>query len=90
MSLRTEILEKIPDYLKEEPECKTLLEYIKAQGIKTNEELSAYLKKEIAMVEEWLLENKKRGGTMVKSLRDKAVELGVLKKCEELAEKFLS
>jgi len=89
MSLKNEILEKIPDYLKEEPEFKTLLEHVKVQNIKGNEELLDFLKKEIATVEKWLLENKRRGGTMVKSFRDKALRLRVLKKCEKLVGGFL-
>lgn len=90
MPLKKEILEKLPDYLKKEPEVKALLDYIEKQGIEAVEELVAYLKKERAEAEKWLEENKKRGGTMVKAFRNKSIQLKVLKKCEELVEMFLA
>lgn len=89
MTLKNEVLKKIPGYLKEEPEFKVLLEHIKKEEMKSKEELSNFLKKEINLVDEWIRENKKRGGTMVKNFRDKAVRLEILKKCEKLMGEFL-
>ncbi len=89
MSLKKEILEKIPNYIKEEPEFKTLLEHVKAQEITKKEDLLIYLKKEITVMEKWMAENKGQGGTMVKSFRDKALRLGIFKKCEKLVGMFL-
>ena len=89
MDLKKEILEKIPDYLKEEPEFKTLLEQIKVQNIKEKEEMLDFLKREIEKIEKWLMENKKHGGTMVKNFRDKVVQLDVLKKCKKMLGEFL-
>lgn len=85
-----EKLAKIPEHIKKEPEFKFLNERIHEKGIGEGEELIGYLEKEIALVEKWLAENKRRGGTMVKELRDKAVHLGVLKKGRKLAEDFLA
>lgn len=89
MGLKEEVLGKIPDHLKKEPEFKALLEHIKEKGLEEKEELLDFLRTEIKMVEKWLEENKRKGGRVVKDFRDKAVRLGVLKKCEELVGVFL-
>ncbi len=89
MSLRKEILEKIPDDLKREPEVKTLLEHIELQKLKTKEELQAYLQREIREMERWIKEHKQDGETRVKEVRDKALRLGIFRKCEEITRNFL-
>lgn len=89
MGLKEEVLEKVPSHLKKEPEVKVLLDYIKKEGLKEKEELNNFLKKEIGLVEGWLEGNKRKGGTIVKELRDKAIHLKVLKKCEKLVCGFL-
>ncbi len=89
MSLRKEILEKVPSGEKDSPSCRALLDHIKEHGIKTSEHLHNFLAQEIALAEKWLGENKQSGKTAAKTLRHKTVELQVLKKCRELARKVL-
>jgi hypothetical protein len=89
MSLKKELLDKVPIHLQGEDEFKTLLEYIEKEGLEEKHKLLEFLRKEMESVEEWLAENKEEGGTMVKEIRDKAVKLGVLKKCERMVMDFL-
>lgn len=89
MPLKTALLKKVPAHLKEEPHFPALLDFIKRNKIETKEHLAGFLKEEIRRGEEWLKENKNKGATAVKTIRDKAIELDVLKKCAKLAQEFL-
>ncbi len=89
MPLKQDLLHKIPPHLHQQPHFLALCEYIKRHQIRDAEHLTNYLKQEIGLCEKWLQENKARGPTMVKSLRDKTVQLDVLKKCYGLAKEYL-
>lgn len=89
MSLKQELIKKVPAHLKEEPHFQTLLEHIKTKGIESKEHLRDFLQQEIALVETWMGENKNSAAFKTKTKRDKANHLGVLRKCLELSEKFL-
>lgn len=83
------LLDKFPDDLKLEPEFKVILEHVRKKGIKEKKELRDFLWEEIDNLEKWIRENKRKGGTAVKDFRDKAMRLGILKKCEKLVQTFL-
>ncbi len=89
MGLHQELLKKVPSHIREEPHFPALLEHIKKHGIQDKEHLMRFLQQEIALVESWMKEHSRAGGTAVKTLRDKTVQLDVLKKCFNLAQKFL-
>lgn len=89
MSLKRILLEKCPHHLKEEPHFHALLDHIKHHEIGSKEHLADFLKKEIALVEKWLEENKSSSATKVKSVRDKIIHLDVLKKCFSITKEFL-
>jgi len=89
MPLKKEILEKWPQYAKEESHYNSLLEHIDRHNIKSKEHLRDFLKQQINLVEKWLEENQNSGSTMAKTLRNKVVELGFLKKCLKLVQEFL-
>ncbi|MBU0457070.1 MAG: hypothetical protein ABH824_05545 [Nanoarchaeota archaeon] len=89
MSLKKEVLGKVPVLLQEEPHFHALLDHIKHHNIENKEHLRDFLEKEIAIVEKWLEENKKSGVTTVKSVRDKVLHLDVLKKCFKITQEFI-
>lgn len=89
MSLKKELLAKIPSSLSKEPHFQALLDHMKENKIETKEHLRDFLKQHIEIVEKWLEENKKTGVSMAKSIRGKVIELDVLKKCFKLAQNFL-
>ncbi len=89
MSLKHELLEKVPQNLKDEPHFYAVLDHIKEHQIETKEHLADFLKKEIGVIEKWLEDNKNSGATAVKSVREKIIHLDVLKKCFELTQRFL-
>lgn len=89
MSLKQDLLKKVPLHLKDEPDFLALLDHIKKRNIETKEHLTKFLKDEIEIVEKWLEENKNKGATTVKTVRDRAIKLDVLKKCANLTQEFL-
>ncbi|MFH1275644.1 MAG: hypothetical protein ABIH82_00870 [Candidatus Woesearchaeota archaeon] len=89
MTLKSELLQKVPDKLKEEPHFQALLDHIKLHKIEKKEHLADFLTKEINIIENWLEGNKKSGTIAVKSVRDKIIHLDVLKKCFSLTQEFL-
>lgn len=89
MSLKKELLKKVPNTLKEEPHFLALLDHIKKNDIKDKTHLIRFLGQEIALVEKWLEENKRSGSTTVKTVRDKIIHLDVLKKCFKSSKEFL-
>jgi len=89
MSLKQELLEKVPTNLKEDHYFYALLDHIKEKSIETKVHLRDFLQQEIGLVEKWMEENKHSGSTKTKTKRDKANHLNVLKKCSELTETFL-
>lgn len=89
MSLKKEILEKLPASLKSDPHCHALLTHIKERNINSKEHLLDFLKQKIALIEKWLAENKNSGTAMAKTIRDKVVELGFLKKSLKLMQEFV-
>jgi len=89
MSLKQELLNKVPLHLKDEPHFHALLDHIKQQDIETKEHLAKFLEQQTGVVEKWLEENKNSGATAVKSVREKIVQLDVLQKCHELTQEFL-
>ena len=89
MSLKEELLRKVPLHLKGEPDFHALLEHIKEKEIETKEHLHDYLQKEIQIVERWMEDNKNSAAAKTKTKRDQAVRLDVLKKCFQLTENFL-
>lgn len=89
MSLREEILKKVPISLKEGNELKMILEYVKKTKVKEIKKLEEHLKHEISKTEAWLSYNMKGGGTMIKAVRDKSIELKSLEKCLQLVKRHL-
>ena len=89
MSLKIELLNKIPKPLKEEPQLHALLDHIKQNNIETKEHLADYLHKEIEIVERWLNDNKNQGTKNMKTIRNKIVHLDLLKKCFNITQEFL-
>ncbi len=89
MSLKIELLNKIPKPLKEEPQLHALLDHIKQNNIETKEHLADYLNKEIQIVERWLNDNKNQGTKNMKTIRNKVVHLDLLKKCFNITQEFL-
>lgn len=89
MSLKNEFMEKLPDSLKQDQHCLALFDHIKEHNIDTSEHLFNFLDQKISLVEKWLEENQNSGTTMAKTVRDKVVELGFLKKCRQLSKEFL-
>jgi hypothetical protein len=89
MSLKRELLDKAPNSVKDEPHFNALLDHIKQHDIGSKDHLKKFLEQEIGILERWLEDNKNRSETAVKSVRDKVVQLDVLKKCHQLSENFL-
>ncbi|MEW5896765.1 MAG: hypothetical protein AB1668_03680 [Nanoarchaeota archaeon] len=88
-ALKEHIHKRIPSHIKKEPHFRALLDHIKEQNIETAEHLKDFLEKQISLVEGWLENNKHRSETSVKSVRDKKIQLDVLKKCYNLTQEFL-
>lgn len=88
-TFKEQVHKKIPSHIKKEPHFHALLDHIKEQNIETVEHLKDFLEKQISVVESWLESNKHRSETSVKSVRDKKIELDVLKKCYLLTQEFL-
>ncbi len=89
MPLKQELLKKVPQHLKEEPYFAALLDSIKENKIESKTHLAEFLHAEISRVEKWLEENKAQGATAVKTIRDKAIKLNVLRRCAKLTQEFL-
>lgn len=89
ISLKKEIMEKVPPHMREEHSFYALLDHVKKNKIATAEHLLNYLNQERALVETWLKDNQNRKETMTKNVRDKVIQLGVLRKCLELTQQYL-
>lgn len=89
MSLKQDFLNKTPPQRQNEPHFVALLEHIKRHNIQSKGHLVDFLKKEINLLEKSLESTKHAGPTGVKSTRDKAVHLNLLKKCYQLTQEFL-
>lgn len=89
MTFRDEIKKTIPERLHVEPDFKALHDMVALNNIKSKDELTAYLDREIKAIEEWLKKNQSAGGTMVKVLRDKIIKLDCLKNCKGMCDEFL-
>ncbi|PIZ50722.1 hypothetical protein COY27_05915 [Candidatus Woesearchaeota archaeon CG_4_10_14_0_2_um_filter_33_13] len=89
MSLKKELLQKVPASIKDEPHFTALLDHIEGHKIETKEHLADFLKKEIALIEGWLESNTHSSAAKTKSVRDKIIHLDVLKKCYDLSQEFL-
>ena len=89
MSLKKVLLEKVPLHSQEDPHFHALLDNIKEHNIESKEHLRDFLNNHIDIVEKWLENNKNSGVTKVKSIRDKAIHLDVLKKCSQITGEFL-
>lgn len=89
MAVKQELLKLVPRDMQKEPHFLALLDHIKKQNLESKEHLRSFLKQEIKLAERWLDENKYGGPAIVKSVRDKATHLDVLKKCYALTEEFL-
>lgn len=89
MSLKKVLLEKVPLNSQEDPHFHALLDHIKHHKIETKEHLRDSLNQDIDVVGTWLKDNKNSGVTKVKSIRNKVLQLDVLKKCSKLTGEFL-
>ena len=89
MSVKQELLQRVPREMQKEPHFLALLDHVKKQNVETKEHLRAFLRQEIKLAEKWLEQNKHAGPNVVKLVRDKATHLDVLKKCHTLTEEFL-
>ncbi|MBU0469944.1 MAG: hypothetical protein KKA62_05145 [Nanoarchaeota archaeon] len=89
MSLKKELFEKVPVSVKEGIYFPALLDHIKNNQIKTKEHLKSFLLQNIQLSENWLKTYKNEGTINLKTVRDKVIELKVLKKCFGLAKEFL-
>ncbi len=89
MSLKKELLERVPSSLIDEPHFHALLDHIKDNEIKTKGHLTAFLLQNIHLNETWLNNYRRNGSAMMKTVRDKTIELRVLKKCFDLTQNFL-
>ncbi len=89
MSLKKEIVKKVPASARGEPSFQGLLDLIKEHQFETGEQLANFLEQQIALVEKWLKENKCSGVATAETIRSKAVELALLKKCIKLTKEYL-
>ena len=89
MSLKKELLERIPRNLNGEPHVGALLDNIKEHNIETKEHLADFLQKQTNIVEKWLEDSGTSHISATKSVREKTIHLEVLKKCAKLTEEFL-
>ena len=89
MSLKNELLEKVPNSMKNEPHFHALLDHIKENGIENKKHLNAFLLQNIQLTEKWLEDYKRNGSAMMKTVRDRVVQLRVLKKCFDTTQEFL-
>ncbi len=66
-----------------------LLQYLRQHGIKDAAHLLAFLQQDISLAEKSLERCRQSGSTGVKTARDIAMKLKLLKKCRVLAERYL-
>lgn len=90
MSLKQELLKNVPLSIQEEPYFLALLDHMKTHEINSKEHLDKFLSQEISLLEAWMEENKRRGTVSVKSIRERAVQIDMLKKCSKLSDSFLN
>ena len=86
--LKQELLQKVPMEVQREPYFKALLDYIKRHNLQTTAHLSRFLQQETALVQQGIATHKHSGGTNVKVVRDKTIELELLQKCSALLQKY--
>lgn len=74
-----EIKKKVPERFQSEPDFKALIDTVRLNEIHSKVDLLSYFEKEIKDIENWITNNIKTGGTIIKELRDKMIKLGTLK-----------
>ena len=87
MSLKRLLLDKVPSNIQQEPQFITLLGHVKEHGIDSKEHLEKFISQQIGIVSNWMRDNKSTAN--VKSVKDKATHLDMLKKFDYLTSNFL-
>ena len=89
MAFKQEILAKVPVSLHREPHVQALLENVKKHTIADNATLSRFLQQEIASAEQFLRQNKQTALGSVRFIKEKTVQLEMLRKCQQVARRYL-
>ncbi len=87
MSLKRLLLDKVPNNIQQEPQFITLLSHIKVHNIENKEHLEKFISQQIDIVDNWMKENKSIAS--VKTFKDKATQLDMLRKFDDLTTNFL-
>jgi hypothetical protein len=87
MSLKRLLLDKVPNNIQQEPPFITLLDHIKEHNIESKEHLDKFISQQINIVDNWMKDNK--GVVSVKNFKDKATQLNMLRKFDNLTSNFL-
>ena len=87
MSLKRLLLDKVPNNIQQEPQFITLLDHIKEHNIESKEHLEKFISQQIDIVDNWMKENKSL--VSVKTFKDKATQLDMLRKFDDLTSNFL-
>ena len=87
MSLKRLLLDKVPNNIQQEPQFIALLDHVKEHGIESKEHLEKFISQHINIVDSWIKDNKSTAN--VRSVRDKATHLDMLRKFDDLATNFL-
>jgi hypothetical protein len=87
MSLKRLLLDTVPNNMQQEPQFITLLGHIKEHNIESKEHLEKFISQQIDIVDNWMKGNK--GNANVKTIRDKATQLDMLRKFDNLTSNFL-
>ncbi len=89
MALKQEILVKVPVSRHQEPEVQALLDNVKKHNLQDKRDVARFLEQEIASAERWLQQNRQTTAGSVRLMKEKAVELEMLRGCQELSRQFL-
>ena len=87
MSLKRLLLDTVPNNIQQEPPFITLLDHIKEHNIESKEHLEKFISQQIDIVDNWMKENK--GVVNVKTFKDKATQLDMLREFDNLTTNFL-
>ncbi|MBI2146313.1 hypothetical protein HYU22_03170 [Candidatus Woesearchaeota archaeon] len=90
MSVKSDLLKKVPDYEQQQPHFLPLLDYIKRNRLITTEQLRKFLTTEMGLVETALAQDKRAGPAAVKKVRDNTIKLELLQKWQHLSKEYLS
>ena len=89
MSVKTELLKKVPADTQQQPHFLALLDYIKTNRLVTNEQLRKSITTEIGVVEAGLVKARSAGPSAVKMVRDKTIQLELLQKWNWMSKEYL-